>query len=182
MREITSGERGSQSAGGCCERTGERRKRGRVYADIRVSPVTAILRKTFDLFAHAERAGRTRLIRTRMHGTPVFHALSSLVYSTVFRGTENFRGCRSLLRASTRKKSSGRVCTHSRNTRFALRYRLSDVSLRLSPFFHLQLHTKQSDEREGRCRAKKEIPRTVPLVANSFREIDTLKRLDSKGS
>ena len=33
---------------------GRERERERFYADIRVSPVTAILRKTFDLFAHAE--------------------------------------------------------------------------------------------------------------------------------
>ena len=39
------------------ERGGKRkreREKERVYADIRVSLVTAILRKTFDLFAHAE--------------------------------------------------------------------------------------------------------------------------------
>jgi len=73
VREITSGERGSRSTSGETWR-GEKRS-GReeeeeaeeeeeeeeeveeeeegVYADIRVSPVTAILRKTFDLFAHA---------------------------------------------------------------------------------------------------------------------------------
>ena len=36
------------------ERREREKEKERVYADIRVSPVTAILRKTFDLFAHAE--------------------------------------------------------------------------------------------------------------------------------
>lgn len=36
------------------EEGGRGREKERVYADIRVSPVTAILRKTFDSFAHAE--------------------------------------------------------------------------------------------------------------------------------
>lgn len=78
VREITSGERGSRSTSGET-RHGEKRgggwgrgEEGRkgVYADIRVSPVTAILRKTFDLFAHAVANPEERLIPTRMPGMP----------------------------------------------------------------------------------------------------------------
>lgn len=49
---------------------GEEEGRKGVYADIRVSPVTAILRKTFDLFAHAVANPEERLIPTRMPGMP----------------------------------------------------------------------------------------------------------------
>lgn len=50
-----------------------------VYADIRVSPVTAILRKTFDLFAHAVANPEERLIPTRMLGMPrLFSPAASL--------------------------------------------------------------------------------------------------------
>ena len=53
-------ERAREKRRECARERGEREERERekekerVYADIRVSPVTAILRKTFDLFAHAE--------------------------------------------------------------------------------------------------------------------------------
>lgn len=60
----TAGDR----RGGGVRGEGEGRKG--VYADIRVSPVTAILRKTFDLFAHAVANPEERLIPTRMPGMP----------------------------------------------------------------------------------------------------------------
>jgi len=75
VREITSGERGSRATSGETrrgEKHGNARGGGRegVYADIRVSPVTAILRKTFDLFAHAVANPEERLIPTCMLGMP----------------------------------------------------------------------------------------------------------------
>lgn len=80
-------------------RAGRRREGGRgrkgVYADIRVSPVTAILRKTFDLFAHAVANPEERLIPTRMPGMPRLSpsplCLSSVLYRAVYpSATENF--------------------------------------------------------------------------------------------
>ena len=53
LREHGKREKGGRKREGGSEREREREKE-RVYADIRVSLVTAILRKTFDLFAHAE--------------------------------------------------------------------------------------------------------------------------------
>ena len=72
-REAAGRQAGKRGAGKSATReSGGKRGRKGVYADIRVSPVTAILRKTFDLFAHAVANPEERLIPTRMLGMPRF--------------------------------------------------------------------------------------------------------------